>query len=306
MPAIETSGLTKRYGDHIAVDDLDLRIENGEAFGLLGPNGAGKSTTIDVLRGVTRPTAGTVRVLGTDPGDGTDAFRSRVGVLPDAFEMEPSRSGRRHIETALEAADADDDPDAIRERIGLSAADLARPVGEYAAGVRRRLAVGMALSGDPDLLLLDAPFTGLDRRGVREVQTLVAAAVQRGTTAVLSSHRDGHVRPLCDRVGVVADGRLVAVETVEERREGATMTLTLADPAEWGRNILDSIAGVTVTGATGRTLTCVIADPATKARVVTGLDDAGATIRDLVIETTPRMPPVPPQSDGDPVGPPEG
>ncbi|PCR92093.1 ABC transporter ATP-binding protein [Natrinema ejinorense] len=288
MTAIEMSGLTKEYGSLTAVDDLDLTVDDGEVFGFLGPNGAGKSTTINMLLDLTRPTAGSATVLGYDAQADADAIGPRVGVLPEGFDVYPRLSGRRHIEFASKTKDADDDPEEILRRVGLSAEDGARPAGDYSKGMRQRLATGVALVGDPELLIMDEPSTGLDPHGIREMQDLVRSEAERGTTVFFSSHILEHVEAVCDRIGVLDDGELVAVDTIDGLREelggGATMTLTLADPAEWARNLVTELEGVVDTAASGRTLELSVADPAAKASVVTQLDDSGATIRDVRIE----------------------
>ncbi|MGQ3412687.1 ABC transporter ATP-binding protein [Natrinema sp. LN54] len=288
MSAIEISGLTKEYGDLTAVDDLDLTVADGEVFGFLGPNGAGKSTTINMLLDFTRPTAGSATVLGYDTQAEPDAISPRVGVLPEGFDIYPRLSGRRHIEFAIETKDASNDPDEILRRVGLSADDADRPAGDYSKGMRQRLATGMALVGDPDLLIMDEPSTGLDPHGIREMQDLVRSEAERGTTVFFSSHILEHVEAVCDRVGVLNEGRLVAVDTIEGLREeiggGATMTLALADGTGEAREIAGSVPGVTEVTASGRTLECTITDPAAKAEVVTALAGAGATIEDLRIE----------------------
>ncbi|QCS44131.1 ABC transporter ATP-binding protein [Natrinema versiforme] len=288
MSAIEISGLTKEYGDLTAVDDLDLTVADGEVFGFLGPNGAGKSTTINMLLDFTRPTAGSATVLGYDTQAEPDAISPRVGVLPEGFDIYPRLSGRRHIEFAIKTKAAGDDPESILRRVGLSADDADRPAGDYSKGMRQRLATGMALVGDPDLLIMDEPSTGLDPHGIREMQDLVHSEAERGTTVFFSSHILEHVEAVCDRVGVLNEGRLVAVDTIEGLREeiggGATMTLALADGTAEAREIAGSVPGVTEVTASGRTLECTITDPAAKAEVVTALAGAGATIDDLRIE----------------------
>ncbi|WP_226482332.1 ABC transporter ATP-binding protein [Natrinema amylolyticum] len=288
MTAIEISGLTKEYGDLTAVDDLDLTVDDGEVFGFLGPNGAGKSTTINMLLDFTRPTAGSATVLGYDAQTEADSISPRVGVLPEGFDIYPRLSGRRHIEFASKTKDTDDDPAEILSRVGLSAEDADRPAGDYSKGMRQRLATGMALVGDPDLLIMDEPSTGLDPHGIREMQDLVRSEAERGTTVFFSSHILEHVEAVCDRVGVLNEGELVAVDTIEGLREelggGATMTVSLADPAEWAREHVTSLEGVVDVTASGRTLECTITDPTAKATVVTELTDAGATIRDLRID----------------------
>ncbi|NUC73831.1 ABC transporter ATP-binding protein [Haloterrigena sp. SYSU A558-1] len=288
MTAIETSSLTKTYDDLVAVDDLDLSVEEGEVFGFLGPNGAGKSTTINMLLDFTRPSAGSATVLGYDAQTETDAISPRVGVLPEGFDIYPRLSGRRHVEFAIETKGADDDPDAIIERVGLSADDADRPAGDYSKGMCQRLATGMALVGDPDLLIMDEPSSGLDPHGIREMQDLVRAEAERGTTVFFSSHILQHVEAVCDRVGVLNDGELVAVDTIEGLREeiggGAAMELTLVEAAAGLRETAASVAGITDVVASDHALECTVTDSAAKADLVVALDGAGATIEDVRIE----------------------
>ncbi|WP_226039974.1 ABC transporter ATP-binding protein [Natrinema sp. DC36] len=288
MTAIDTSGLTKEYGDLTAVDDLDLTVDDGEVFGFLGPNGAGKSTTINMLLDFARPTAGSATVLGYDAQTEADEISPRVGVLPEGFDIYPRLSGRRHIEFASKTKAADDDPDEILERVGLSAEDASRSAGDYSKGMRQRLATGMALVGDPDLLIMDEPSSGLDPHGIREMQELVRSEAERGTTVFFSSHILEHVEAVCDRIGVLNEGELVAVDTIEGLRDeiggGATMTLALSSPAAELRAVAADVRGLTDVTASGRTLECTITDPTAKAGVVTALADAGATIEDLRIE----------------------
>ncbi|QCC58719.1 ABC transporter ATP-binding protein [Natrinema thermotolerans] len=289
MVAIETTGLTKEYGDLTAVDDLDLTVDDGEVFGFLGPNGAGKSTTINMLLDFARPTAGSATVLGYDAQAEADAISPRVGVLPEGFDVYPRLSGRRHIEFAAKTKGADDDPDDLLERVGLDPADAERPAGDYSKGMRQRLATGMALVGDPDLLIMDEPSTGLDPHGIREMQDLVRREAERGTTVFFSSHILEHVEAVCDRVGVLNEGELVAVDTIAGLREeiggGATMTLTLADRSGAdARDLVRDLAGITDVTASGRTLECTVTEPPAKADVVTAVADAGASIADVRIE----------------------
>ena len=218
MAAIELVGLTKRFGDVVAVNDLELEVREGEIFGFLGPNGAGKSTTIDMLLDFVRPTSGTVRVLGHDAQAEGEAVRERTGVLPDAYHVYDRLTGRRHLEFVLEMKGVDEDPDELLERVRIAdAAD--RKAGGYSKGMRQRLVLAMALVGDPDLLVLDEPSTGLDPNGARELREIVREENARGTTVFFSSHAMEQVEAVCDRVAIVDRGELVAVDTVEGLRD---------------------------------------------------------------------------------------
>src|SRR6056297_2579540 len=249
MTAIELRGVTKEFGDVTAVRDLDLTVEDGEVYGFLGPNGAGKSTTIDMLLDLVRPTAGTVNVLGRDAtGDGV-AIRRRTGVLPDGFSVYDRLSGRKHVEFAIRSKEADDDPDALLERVGLLG-DADRKAGDYSKGMRQRLALAMALVDDPDLLILDEPSSGLDPAGAKEMREIVRAESERGATVFFSSHILEQVDAVCDR-----DGELVAEDSLEGLREavGGEETLEVAaagadDDAIAAVRALDGVSGVTRDG----------------------------------------------------------
>ena len=226
MPAIELEGLTKRFGDVVAVNDLDLTVEAGEIFGFLGPNGAGKSTTIDMLLDFIRPTEGTATVLGHDAQTEGETVRSQTGVLPDAYHVYDRLTGRQHVEFAIEMKGVDDNPEALLERVRVAdAAD--RKAGGYSKGMRQRLVLAMALVGDPDLLVLDEPSTGLDPNGAREMREIIRQENDRGTTVFFSSHIMEQVEAVCDRVAIIDGGHLVAVDTIDGLRDATEIGETL-------------------------------------------------------------------------------
>ncbi|WP_280586489.1 ABC transporter ATP-binding protein [Halorubrum sp. Boch-26] len=301
MTAIELRGVRKEFGDVTAVRDLDLTVQEGEVYGFLGPNGAGKSTTIDMLLDLVRPTAGTVRVLGRDAtGDGV-AIRRRTGVLPDGFSVYNRLSGRKHVEFAIKSKEADDDPDALLERVGLLD-DADRKAGGYSKGMRQRLALAMALAGTPDLLVLDEPSSGLDPAGAKEMREIVRSEADRGATVFFSSHILEQVDAVCDRVGILRGGELVAEDSVEGLREavGGEETLEIAVGGPSGSDAANGADGATGTdGASdaaveavravdgvsrvdrdGDALVVSCADGA-KTRVIAALEDAGVGVDDF-------------------------
>ncbi len=219
--AIRTDSLTKSYGGVTAVDDLELTVRSGEVFGFLGPNGAGKSTTIDLLVGFTAPTAGSGWVLGTDIRDDADELRRDVGILPDDYAVFPELTGREHLRSMRRLKGNDDDPDRVFDLVGINEADRDRVAGEYSKGMCQRLALGMALVCEPDLLVLDEPTSGLDPDGVATVRDIVRDKASDGTTVFFSSHHLAEVEAVCDRVGIMNQGRLVAVDTIDSLRERA-------------------------------------------------------------------------------------
>ncbi|MUV57771.1 ABC transporter ATP-binding protein [Halogeometricum sp. CBA1124] len=221
-PAIEADALTKEYGDVRAVESLDLTVERGETYGFLGPNGAGKSTTIGLLLDYLRPTSGTVRVLGNDPQNDVVELHDRTGVLPDRFGLYEDRTARQHVAFVAETKRVNDDPEALLERVGLGDA-VDDDAGDFSSGMEQRLALAMALVGEPELLVLDEPFSGLDPHGVRRVREIVHEENERGATVFFSSHVLGQVELVCDRIGVLHEGQLVAEGTLAELRDRAAV-----------------------------------------------------------------------------------
>ncbi|WP_222916712.1 ABC transporter ATP-binding protein [Natrinema sp. SYSU A 869] len=285
MVAIETSSLTKRYGDSVlAVDDLDLVIEEGEIFGFLGPNGAGKSTTINLLLDFVRPSDGSATVLGYDAQHETGAIRERIGVLPEGASVYDRLTAREHLQWVIDTKGTDDDPDAVLERVGL-AGDGDRPAGGYSKGMAQRLGFGMALVGDPDLLILDEPSSGLDPTGMQEMREIIADEADRGTSVFFSSHILGEVEAVCDRIGIMNEGHLAATGTPDELQGeldlGAPITLeveTVPEHLELGQ-----LAGVRSVSIDGTTITATCADSSVKVDVVRHIADVTA-VRDIISE----------------------
>ena len=212
--AIRTRGLTKRYGDLAAVDGLDLPVERGELYGFLGPNGAGKTTTIRMALGLIHPTR---RGRGAGrAGDDRSRPARRVGALVEEPAFWPYLSGRRNLEYFARAGGGAKDTrgrlariDECLAQVGLTdAAD--KRVKAYSQGMRQRLGIALALLGEPELLMLDEPTNGLDPTGMREIRQLLRRLADGGTTVFVSSHLLAEVEAMCDRVGVMAQGRLVA------------------------------------------------------------------------------------------------
>jgi ABC-2 type transport system ATP-binding protein len=219
--AILTRGLTKRYGETLAVDSLDLRIERGEVFGLLGPNGAGKTTTILMLLGLTEPTGGSARILGLDPTRQAIEVKRKVGYLPDAVGFYANLTGRQNLRytarlNRIAPADAEGRINALLEQVGLAqrADDL---VATYSRGMLQRLGMADALVKDPKVLILDEPTIGIDPEGVAHMLELIrSVSAERGVTVLLSSHLLGQVQAVCDRIGIFVGGRLVACGTIDQ------------------------------------------------------------------------------------------
>ena len=213
--AIETSGLTKDHGSGRGIFDLDLAVREGEAFGFLGQNGAGKTTTIKVLMGVSRATRGTARIFGRDSARDAVALKRRIGHVPGEL---PQFGGWRGAEIVGYVSGLRGDlPEAsvrtIAERLDL---DLGRRYREYSHGNKQKLALLLAFAPAPPLLIVDEPTTGLDPLHQQVFHALVREAKARGATIFISSHVLSEVEQVCDRVGIVRDGRLVTVGPLAE------------------------------------------------------------------------------------------
>ena len=217
---IETDRLTKRYGSARGIHDVSLSVPRGEIFGFLGPNGAGKTTTIRTLLDLLHPTSGSARIFGLDSRRDSRAIRARLGNLPGDFTYDERVTGRAVLELFARLRGLDDVGAAHRlaERFE---ADLHRALGELSRGNRQKVGLIQALFHEPELVILDEPTTGLDPLMQEEFLAVVAEERDRGATVFLSSHDLDEVERVCDRVGIVREGTLVAVEAVHEMRERA-------------------------------------------------------------------------------------
>lgn len=232
-PALETTGLTKAFGDHLAVNDLSLVVPRGSVFGFLGPNGSGKTTTIRMLLGLATPSSGTVSVLGHPIPAELDQALPKVGALVEGPAFYPYLSGRANL-VRMDSADrfSDSSTRAARvesalARVGLGNA-AGKKAGEYSLGMKQRLGLANALLKPRDLLVLDEPTNGLDPQGTREVRHLIRALASEGITIFLSSHLLSEIEQLCSHVAVMSEGRLVATGTLEELR-GSAQTRVIVD-----------------------------------------------------------------------------
>jgi ABC-2 type transport system ATP-binding protein len=220
-PAIFTRGLTKRFGATAAVDELTLEVRAGEVFGFLGLNGAGKTTTIRMLLDLLRPNAGDAYVFGRHCRAESLAVRAMVGYLPAEIAYPGDMSGRQVLELLERLGPAPVPPPRLRsllERFALSPADLGRRLREYSSGMKRKLGLVQALQADPPLLILDEPTEGLDPLMQEAFAGLLGELRARGRTVFMSSHVLHEVERLCDRVGVLREGRLALVAPVDEVR----------------------------------------------------------------------------------------
>ena len=233
--AIETSGLTKRFGHQAAVDGIDLAVPRGAVYGFLGPNGSGKTTTIRVMPGLAAATSGTVSILGRSmPDRGRDVL-PRVGALVEGPAFYPFLSGAANLRR-LDSADRDASPatraarvaDAL-DRVGLTHA-AGKKVRAYSLGMKQRLGIAHALLSPRELLVLDEPTNGLDPQGTREVRALVRSLAADGATVFVSSHLLAEVEQMCTHAAVMSAGRLVAQGTLDELRAVGRPRVTVRTP----------------------------------------------------------------------------
>jgi ABC-2 type transport system ATP-binding protein len=217
---IETHALTKRYGDLVAVDHLDLRLQAGEVFGLLGPNGSGKTTTILMLLGLTEPTSGSATVLGVDPLRQPLAVKRRVGYMPDAVGFYDELSARENLRytarlNGIPRREAEETIVEVLGRMGLADV-MDRPVATFSRGMRQRLGLADVLLKKPQIAILDEPTVGLDPEAAHEFLDLIRSLKHDGLTVLLASHLLHQVQAVCDRVGLFSKGRMVLEGTFEE------------------------------------------------------------------------------------------
>jgi ABC-2 type transport system ATP-binding protein len=239
---ITVSGLTKQYGNRTVVEDVSFTLEPGTVTGFLGPNGAGKTTTMRMMTGLVPATSGTATVDGrpyTDlPNPG-----AVVGTLIDASAVHPGRSGRTHLRLLADTIGVPSSRvDEVLELVGLTDA-ARRRVGGYSLGMRQRLGIAGALLADPPVLIFDEPANGLDPEGIRWMRDLLRGHAARGGTVLLSSHLLGEVQQICDRVGIINAGRMVAEQKVEELR-GEQELVIRATPREQAGSILAAFGSV--------------------------------------------------------------
>jgi ABC-2 type transport system ATP-binding protein len=276
-PAIEFDGIVKTFGRTTALDELSLTVGRGELVGLLGPNGAGKTTAIKLLLGLARPTRGSGSVLGAPLGD--RAVRTKIGYLPELFRYQPWLTAREvlalharlaHVPVSRRAAANDQS----LEWVGLTerAGDA---VGGFSKGMQQRLGLGVALLGEPELILLDEPTSALDPIGRTDVRTIVRAARDRGATVILNSHLLTEVERVCDRVVILHRGRTIASGTLDDvvAVDGVRVRVTGLDEA--GRAAVETFGPSAVDG---EWLTVRPLDPARIPDLVAAIVAAGGRV----------------------------
>jgi len=242
-PVIETEGLTKYYGKHRGIEDVTVSVGSAEVFGLLGPNGAGKTTTIRTLLDLIHPSGGRARIFGIDSRRESVAIRARLGNLPGDFGYGKTTSGREalHLLARLRGIRGTGRAEALAARFR---ADLDRPLGQLSRGNRQKVGLILATFHSPELLILDEPTSGLDPLMQEEFLALVDEERERGCAVFISSHELDEVERVCDRVGIVRDGRVVAVERMSDLLGRARRRVTVRFSDAFRPQELSDLPGV--------------------------------------------------------------
>jgi ABC-2 type transport system ATP-binding protein len=249
--AISTKGLTRRFGQHVAVNDVDLAVPRGAVYGFLGPNGSGKTTTIRLLLGLMTPHAGTVELLGGAMPAAAGDVLSRVGTLVEGPAFHPYLTGHDNLRR-LDAFDASTDPSTSNARIGLAldrvglAAAAKKTYRRYSLGMKQRLGLAAALLRPRDLLILDEPTNGLDPQGTREVRGLIRELAADGTTVLVSSHLLAEIEQVATHVGIMSAGKLLRQGPLDQVLGVAAALLRIETPdTDCAQGVLERL-GLTV------------------------------------------------------------
>ena len=289
--AIEVSGLTKRFGPVLAVDDLSFTADEGRVVGFLGPNGAGKTTTLRMLLGLVNPTAGRATVLGSNFVELSDPVHT-VGAVLDGGMLHPGRSGRNHLRALGKASGVSDQR--VDELLGLVAlSDAAdRRAGGYSLGMRQRLGLAAALLGDPKVLVLDEPANGLDPQGIRWLRDFLRTLAGEGRAILVSSHVLAEVAQTADDVVVINKGRSVAQAPLQEimARSGGGMKVAGPDVRrlgdilhQQGADVSGDSAEILVKDLTGEQIGRVVAE---HQLVISELAHVGSSLEEVYLELT--------------------
>jgi beta-exotoxin I transport system ATP-binding protein len=244
IAAIETEGMTKFYGRHRGIEDVTFAVAPGEVFGFLGPNGAGKTTTIRALLDLHHPTSGSARLFGLDSRRDSVAIRARLGNLPGDFGFGRQASGHEALRllARLRGVEGLGRAEALAERFH---ADLERPLGQLSRGNRQKVGLILATFHEPELLIFDEPTSGLDPLMQEEFLALVGEERERGCTVFVSSHDLDEVQRICDRVGMVREGRLIAVERMADLLGKARRKVSIRLSGNSSLDELRALPGVT-------------------------------------------------------------
>tara|TARA_Y100000590_G_scaffold116318_1_gene132788 strand:+ start:23336 stop:24229 length:894 start_codon:yes stop_codon:yes gene_type:complete len=240
---LELSKLTKYYGKHRGVIDLDMSVKKGEIFGYLGPNGAGKTTTMRMLLDFIRPTSGTSTIFGLDTKENSLALRHRIGYLPTAPALYGDITGKQFFEYCANLKGGCD-WDYVRELIQRMECDIDRPIDTLSHGNKQKLAIVRALMHRPELVILDEPTTGLDPLIQNEFEKILRETTEQGNSVIFSSHILSEVEELCDRVAIIREGTLVAVEQIADLKSKQVRRIEMSFGNNIRSELFEGIDGV--------------------------------------------------------------
>ncbi len=283
-PVLEVRGLTKKFGDFVAVRDLSLAVRQGDVYGFLGPNGSGKSTTIRTILGLIKPTSGEIRVFGRPVG-GPDGREGLAGFV-DAPGFYGYLSARDNLRLLAAADKRKKEPPFARalETVGLSERSRDK-VKTYSTGMKQRLAIAAALLREPEFLILDEPTSGLDPGGMRDIRVLVRRLAGEGLTIFLSSHLLVEIEQLCNRVAVIGHGRLLAEGTLAEVVQGTNGHLNyrlVVGDAEGALRVLEDSASSVAASSLDAETDRMEGTSGEEIRLSVGPEGAGPVVRELV------------------------
>jgi ABC-2 type transport system ATP-binding protein len=253
VPAISLSKLTKRYGASRGVSDIDLRVEKGEVFGFLGPNGAGKTTTIRMLMDFIRPSSGEAKVLGLDCQQQPTQIHKRVGFLAGDMEMDPRLTGRQYLEyvSNLRGGVPWSKTQVLIDRLQC---ETDRKIGKLSRGNKQKVALVSALMDNPEVLILDEPTSGLDPIMQSEFNAIIREHRAKGKTAFISSHDLSEVEQICDRIGFIREGQLIAVQPLKELTKQAFKRVSVTLIGKPSKAEFQKIKDVTSVSITNQTI----------------------------------------------------
>ena len=284
MAIVEIEGLTKKYGELTAVNNVDLGIEEGEIFALLGPNGAGKTTTIKSMLGLIMPTDGKIKINGYDVINEGKKARKYVGYLPEVVSFYDNLTGLQTLEFYAELKGVEKSICIkLLEEMGLEK-DANRKVGEYSKGMIQRLGLAQAMIGEPPLLILDEPTSGLDPRGSWQIRQKIKELNENGTTIFLSSHILSEVQEVSKRVAILHHGKLLALDTIENLSKKLELQprlrIELQNPSSQILEKVQEMQGVKSAKLVGNVMD-ILCDAKAKTGIISTIEKSGGKIVDF-------------------------
>jgi ABC-2 type transport system ATP-binding protein len=285
--AIAVEGLSKHFAEVEAVSNLSFAVHRGELFGFLGPNGAGKTTTINMLTGLARPNAGSIRIGGIDCTKRPRAAQHLIGVVPDESNLYPELTGFENLNFCaalygLAKAERRERARDLLDRFGLAQA-ASRKFGGYSKGMKRKLTIAAGIIHKPEILFLDEPTTGIDVASARQLRQLIADLHGAGTTIFLTTHYIEEAERLCDRIAFIVSGRIVQIDTVEQliqpmQAKHAVQIACLKSPDDIRTKLSEAFSGLEFTAREKDKIRVEAAEPVPVGPLVRFLEDQGAEV----------------------------